>query len=69
MKKTKVAIEYVLWLDSERRRINKVLLENIEWYDFGTKVDVSKEVIDHFDLTGLSNIDFITSEYYKKKKV
>jgi hypothetical protein len=62
----KVAVEYIKWLTEERQRINKTPLEEIEFYEDGMKVDMSKELIEAFEFTGLNNIDFITSEFYKE---
>lgn len=61
-----VTIQEVLELQSKRARINRVPLSEIEWYDWDEKIVIPKEVIESFEFTGLSNIDFITSNYYKK---
>ncbi|KKL48192.1 hypothetical protein LCGC14_2327930, partial [marine sediment metagenome] len=55
----KVAIEYVEWLMDEKSKINRVALEDLELFENGMKLDIPKKIIDDFDFTGLSNVDFI----------
>ena len=64
----KIAIEYVEWLAEERSKINRVSLEDLEIFQNGMTLDISKEVIDAFDLTGLSNVDFILSDFREVRK-
>ena len=64
----KIAIEYIEWLASERQKINKTPLDEIEFFKNGMKVDISKKMIEDFEFTGLNNIDFITSGFYKENK-
>lgn len=59
----KIAIEYVQWLTEERAKINRESLGNIELFENGMKLDISQKVIDDFDFTGLSNVDFILSDF------
>ena len=42
-KKTRVDVEDVLRIDKERRKINRISLEDIEWYENGVKLDISNE--------------------------
>jgi hypothetical protein len=63
-----VNIEDVWNMMKRRQRINHPPLEEIEWYQNGKKVEINKDVMEHFAFTGLNNIDFITTGYYKKKK-
>jgi len=62
----RVSIERILWLREELSKINRERLEDIEFLKNGIVVAISKEALDKFSLTGLSNVDFITSEYYKR---
>ena len=64
----KIAVEYIKWLTSERQKINKTPLNEIEFYEDGMKVDISKKTIKDFEFTGLNNVDFITSNFYKENK-
>lgn len=59
----KIAIEYVRWLMEEKSKINRVALKDIELFENGMKLDISRKVIDDFDFTGLSNVDFILSDF------
>lgn len=63
----RIAIEYIQWLQKERAKINLAKLEEIEFFKNGMKLDISKDVIDAFELTGLNNADFISSGFYRKK--
>ncbi|KKM80210.1 hypothetical protein LCGC14_1342240 [marine sediment metagenome] len=59
----KIAIEYVEWLMEEKSKINRQKLGDIELFENGMKLDIPKKVIDDFELTGLSNVDFILSDF------
>ena len=71
----KVSIERVLYLQfgqtrndiarlAELSKINKIPFDQIEWYSFGDKVNIPTKVLESWELLGLSNTDFITSNYY-----
>ena len=60
----KIAIEYIRWLQEERTKINGVPLDEIEFYENGMKVIISKAKIEEFKFIGLVNIDFILSNFY-----
>jgi len=64
----KVAVEYINWLQEERSKINMVPLEEIEFFENGMKVNINKAVVDEFTFTGLINVDFITSGFYKREE-
>ncbi len=64
-----IAIEYVKWLAEERAKINRAKLEDIEIFEKGMKLDIPSKVIDDFKFTGLANIDFILSDFYKGKEL
>jgi len=59
----KIAVEYVKWLMEERSKINRVPLKDLEIFENGMKLDIPRKVIDDFDFTGLSNVDFILSDF------
>lgn len=59
----KIAIEYVEWLMEEKSKINREKLSDIELFENGMKLDIPQKVIDEFVFTGLSNIDFILSDF------
>jgi predicted ATP-grasp superfamily ATP-dependent carboligase len=62
-----VKVEYVKWLKEELLKINSVPLEDIIWIENEKLADVDAEVVDNFDFTGLNNVDFIMTGYYKSK--
>ena len=59
----KIAIEYVEWLMEEKSKINRQKLGDIELFENGMKLDIPRKVIDDFEFTGLSNVDFILSDF------
>lgn len=64
----KVAVEYVNWLMEEKSKINRAKLGDIELFENGMKLDIPQKVIDDWDFTGLSNVDFILSDFREKHK-
>ena len=52
-------------IKNRRREINSCPLGEIAFYKNGSKVDILPKTVNDFMYTGLSNIDFITSGYYK----
>jgi len=64
-----IAIEYIRWLAEERAKINRVNLKDIEFFENGMKVGIPPKIIEDFELTGLNNIDFVTSRTYTGKKI
>ncbi len=59
----KIAVKYVEWLMEEKSKINRQKLGDIELFENGIKLDIPQKVIDDFELTGLSNVDFILSDF------
>lgn len=65
-KKTmKVNIEHIKYLKSELGKINKVPLEDIEFYEKGKLCRIRKCLVKEFKFIGLNNTDFIMSGFYK----
>jgi len=52
---------------NQRSKWNSTPLEEIEFYERGVKIEIPKEIINQFERTGLNNIDFISSGYYKRE--
>lgn len=48
-----------------RIKINRIKLEDIEFFENGMKLDIPKKTVKSFIFCGLNNIDFITSDFYK----
>lgn len=61
-----IAIEYVHWLTEEKSKINRANLHDLEFFKNGMKLDIPKKVLDDFELTGLSNVDFILSDFRER---
>ena len=59
-------VEHIRQVQAERMRINKLKLEDIEWYEKGKKIEISPQVIKDFNFIGLTNTDFITMNVYKE---
>ncbi len=64
-----VKVEYVKWLKDELRKINNIPLEDITWIEDEKILNIDKNMIDIFDFTGLSNVDFVMYGEYKSHKV
>jgi hypothetical protein len=54
----------VIQLQSRRREINRLPLEDIQWVDEGIVLDIPPAWIDNFAFCGLNNTDFIDMEIY-----
>jgi hypothetical protein len=66
MTKQKVLISDILQAEKWRKRINSYDLEAIDFIDEdGKLVVVDTKIIEDFRFSGLHNIDFITTEFYK----
>ena len=50
-----------------RKKVNKVSLNEIEFYKNNKKINIDPKIIEEFEFVGLNNIDFITTGYYKGK--
>ena len=63
----KIKIEEIISLKKRLNEINSYKLNEIDFIDFdGNKIDVNPEYISEFEFTGLSNVDFIITDFYKK---
>lgn len=60
----RVDVEHVLKLQAERKKINDLDFDEIEWYKDGKKVEIDPEVKEEFKFTGLTNICF--TEMYEE---
>ena len=65
--KVRIDIELINAVMAFRSFIQSVNLWEIDFYEDGVKLDIPKELVDEFCFTGLANIDFITSNYYRKE--
>lgn len=63
-----VAVEYIRWLQAERKKVNEVELEDIVFFEDGMKLDIPKKVVSDFIFCGLNNTDFIISGAYLERK-
>ena len=59
-----VSVEYIDWLNAERKKINGIHLSKIDLFENGEKLNIPEDVINRFLFTGLSNIDFVTCSFY-----
>jgi hypothetical protein len=64
--KTKISIEEIRELVTRRKEINSLDLSDIIWTENGVELDIPDETVCEFWCTGLNNIDFISTGYYKK---
>jgi len=61
----RIDIEHVRKIQEERLRINKLKLEEIEWYENGKRVEVDPKDAEDFKFTGLCNTDFVTMNFFE----
>ncbi len=59
--------ETIFHLLNKLKQINTKDLSDIEIYEKGEKIEIDPKIIKDFELTGLSNVDFISSRYYLGK--
>lgn len=64
----KVNIEHIKYLKSELMKINKVPLEKIEFYEKDKLLKIDKSLIEEFKFVGLTNVDFIMTDFYWDNK-
>jgi len=63
-----IDIEEIECLTSRIQAINSLDLSNIIFLENKEIVNIDPKVINEFKYTGLNNIDFITSKFYKGDK-
>jgi len=61
-----VDVEYVRWLTNERAYINRMDIHDMTLREKGKVIKVPLEILEEWDFTGLSNVDFITSREYMR---
>ena len=61
----KLNVEYIRTLSEEYKRINKLSLSEVEFYEDGKKLDIDPQVIKSAINLLLNPTWFITGEYYK----
>ena len=66
-KKDCVSVEFVIQMDEFRHEVNKIPFEKIKWYKDGELLEIDAKIIKDFAMTGLNNVDFITSGEYLRK--
>ena len=66
-KKVFVNIEDVLRIQKERSKINRLKFRNIAWCKDHKEIHIPQEIKDDWELCGLNNCDFITTNMYKTK--
>ena len=63
----KIHVEEIIYLDEQLRRINRVPLNEIEFYENGVKLEIDPKLIEEFEFTGLGNVNFVLMKYYSDK--
>lgn len=59
-----VTLEEIKDIQAKRLRINDCDLSSIRFMENGKDVSIDEALVEEFEYTGLSNIDFITSGFY-----
>lgn len=60
----RIDVELVEAIQRQRMEINEIPFKEIEWYKDGKKLDFPQKILDDFEFTGLSNTDFVITEFY-----
>ena len=60
-----ISVEDVLAAQEVLNRVNKLKLEDIEWTVKGIPIYVNPDSVKDFKFIGLSNVNFITMDFYK----
>ena len=63
--KTVVKVEDILAAQEVLTQVNKLKLEDIEWTVKGIPIYVNPDSVKDFKFIGLSNVNFITMDFYK----
>lgn len=63
----RVNIEFVRLIQGARALINNQDLADIEFFEDGQRVEISAKVVADWAVSGLNNMDFITSKEYKRQ--
>lgn len=63
---TVITIEEILAIQKRRREINNLPLNQIIWTKNGEPIRPNRKRVKDWELTGLTNIDFVTSGEYEK---
>jgi len=61
--KKEIAVEEVMRIHEGRWAINKLDFSDIVWTYQGKVLDIPKQLLEDFELCGLNNCDFITSNF------
>ncbi len=61
----RVDIEKLRKLKEERRKLNELSFDELEFYENGVKIDISESTKRGWERIGLNNDDFIEAEYWK----
>jgi hypothetical protein len=57
--KMRIDIEDIVTMLIQRKKLNRPVLSEIEFYRKGEMVVIKKSILDEWDFTGLSNEDFV----------
>jgi hypothetical protein len=68
-KKVVIRIEDINAYNKFRSKVNRPLLSSIIFTKNGVPIHLDKQNVEEFLFTGLSNIDFISSGFYKLEKL
>lgn len=64
--KKRINISEIIVLKARLNEINSLDLSDVNFIDeFGNAIKITNEMYEDWKYTGLSNTDFITTEYYK----
>ena len=65
MEKIRISIQEIESLQKRMTEINEPNLSDIEFTDNGEIVEIDPKILSDYKFTGLNNMDFINSGFYK----
>ena len=66
--KTRIDVEEIIKLKNRIIEIDKLKLENIDFYENDVKIEIYQSLLDSWEYIGLSNTYFIHTNYYKQDR-
>jgi len=63
----RIDIEEIQLLKKRLREFNRLSIYDMEFYENGEKLDISKQILKEWEFVDLNNSDFIDSEFWKAR--
>lgn len=64
----RIDIEKIQVLQEELRAFNRLLLDEIKFYENGKPMNIPSSIIEKFKFTGLNNSDFVDMQFWNEQR-